>query len=330
MASSVSTSSDTRAWVITGPTSGIGRRTAMALAEHGPVVLVGRDRGKLAQLEEEIRAGGGIATSVVCDMSDIVSARRAAAQVAALGLPIVGVLNNAGIMTARPFTTAQGWDGAFATNHLGPSAFTEALLPALADGTNVVFVCSNAEDPERRFARAVGFRGSRYISAEASARGEWLPGGATTPGMDAYATSKQGNLATVLAFARETPRLRFNAVEPGFTPGSSLGREGNVAVRLLFRYVLSPVAPMVKSWSNPERAARIITTILTDTSNRSGVYYDNRGRPMLPSAQVRDPAFHERYVAETRALLATVPDPADAETTGPARRAMHAGGSRGG
>jgi hypothetical protein len=28
---------------------------------------------------------------------------------------------------------------------------------------------------------------------------------------------------------------------------------------------------------------------------------------MLASAQVRDPAFAERYVAETRALLATVP-----------------------
>ncbi|MEW9702880.1 hypothetical protein [Paenibacillus sp. SI8] len=30
------------AWIITGPTSGIGRRTALELAKHGTVVLVGR------------------------------------------------------------------------------------------------------------------------------------------------------------------------------------------------------------------------------------------------------------------------------------------------
>jgi alkanesulfonate monooxygenase SsuD/methylene tetrahydromethanopterin reductase-like flavin-dependent oxidoreductase (luciferase family) len=63
------------------------------------------------------------------------------------------------------------------------------------------------EDPERKPAVAAGFRGARYISAKASARGEWAPGGSSNPGFDAYATSKQGTLATDLAFARETPRL---------------------------------------------------------------------------------------------------------------------------
>jgi hypothetical protein len=37
------------------------------------------------------------------------------------------------------------------------------------------------------------------------------------------------------------------------------------------------------------------------------VYYDEKGRPMVASAQVRTPAFCQRYVAETRKLLATVP-----------------------
>ncbi len=119
----------------------------------------------------------------------------------------------------------------FATNHLGPFALTEALVPHLPDGANVVFVASAVEDPERKPAEAVGFRGARYISAEASARGEWMPGGSTMPGMDAYATSKQCNLATALAFARETPRLHFNAVEPGFNPTTSLGRDANAFVR---------------------------------------------------------------------------------------------------
>jgi NAD(P)-dependent dehydrogenase (short-subunit alcohol dehydrogenase family) len=33
-----------KAYIITGPTSGIGYRTALELARHGTVVLVGRNR----------------------------------------------------------------------------------------------------------------------------------------------------------------------------------------------------------------------------------------------------------------------------------------------
>jgi NAD(P)-dependent dehydrogenase (short-subunit alcohol dehydrogenase family) len=270
-------------------------------------VLVGRSPGKLDEVEQEIRARGGHAVPVVCDLSDVRDARRAAAQIAALGLPVGGLLNNAGIMAARPFQTAQGWDGTFATDHLGPFALTEALIPALPDGANVVFICSGVEDPERRPAVIAGFRGARYISAEASARGEWAPGGSSHPGLDAYATAKMCNLATVFAFAREIPRLSFNAVEPGFNPGTDLGGDANVALRLVAKYVLSPLAPYIKYWSNPKRASEVITTALTDDAFLTGVYYEETGRPMLGSALVRDPAFQDRVVAETRALLATVP-----------------------
>lgn len=302
-------SSTAKAWVITGPTAGIGRRTALELAKHGTVVLVGRSRSKLDEVEREIRAQGGYAVSVVSDLSDVTSARRAAADIAALELPIAGLLNNAGIMPTRPFTSAQGWDATFATDHLGPFALTEALIPSLPDGANVVFIVSAVEDPERKPAVTSGFRGSRYVSAEASARGEWAPGGSSKSGFDAYATAKQGNLATVLAFAREFPRLRFNAVEPGFNPGSDLGRDANAALRFVAKNVLSPLAPLIKYWSNPKTAARVITKVLTDDSKQTGVYFDENGKPMRGSEQIQDPAFQDRYVAETRALLATVPGP---------------------
>jgi hypothetical protein len=59
--------------------------------------------------------------------------------------------------------------------------------------------------------------------------------------------------------------------------------------------------------STPKRAARVITTILTDTSGRTGVYYDEGGQPMSGSTLMRDPKFQDRVVAETRALLSTVP-----------------------
>jgi NAD(P)-dependent dehydrogenase (short-subunit alcohol dehydrogenase family) len=160
---------------------------------------------------------------VVCDVSDIASVRQAAAQIVALHLPIAGLLNNAGILQMHATKNALGWDMSCATNHLGPFALTEALVPHLSDAANVLFVVSAVEDPERKPAVAVGFRGGRYISVEANARGEWKPGGSTMPGMDAYATSKQCILATAMAFARETPRLHFNAIEPGLNPTTGLG-----------------------------------------------------------------------------------------------------------
>jgi len=180
-------------------------------------------------------------------------------------------------------------------------------VPHLPDGANVVFVCSGAEDPERKLARIAGFRGSRYISAEASARGEWQPGGSRMPGADAYATSKQCILAAAMVFARETPRLRFNALEPGFTPNTGLGREANFFLRLVANYILPLVAPHIKYWSTPKRAARVATEVLINASGQTGLYYDEGGQPMLGSELVRDLKFQDRVVAETRALLATAP-----------------------
>jgi NAD(P)-dependent dehydrogenase (short-subunit alcohol dehydrogenase family) len=310
-ADSIHASSNQNVYIVTGPTSGIGRATALELAKHATVVLVGRNRLKLGEVQKSIERKGQHAVSVVCDLSDLASVRRAAAEIVALQLPIAGLLNNAGIMQMRPTKNALGWDMSFATNHLGPFALTEALVPSLPNGANVVFVVSAVEDPERKPAVAAGFRGGRYISAEASARGEWKPGGAKRPGFDAYATSKQAMLAATMAFARETPRLHFNAIEPGFNPTTGLGGgDVGASVRFLQKFVVPLLVPLfipfMKILSTPKRAARVITKILIDASGQTGVYYNEGGHPMLGSALVRDPKFQDRVVAETRALLATI------------------------
>jgi NAD(P)-dependent dehydrogenase (short-subunit alcohol dehydrogenase family) len=137
-----------------------------------------------------------------------------------------------------PLENSIGWDVTFATNYLGPFVLTEALIPHLPDGANVAFVASGVEDPERKPAKAAGFRGGRLISVQASARGQWMPGGSKMPGADACATSKQCLLAAAMVFARGTPRLRINAIEPGFTPNTGLGRDANAFLRFLANYLL--------------------------------------------------------------------------------------------
>ncbi len=300
-------STNRNAYIITGPTSGIGLASALEVAKHGTVILVGRSPAKLDTVQKTIERRGRSAVSVVCDLSDIVSVRRAAAQIIALHLPIVGLLNNAGVQNPRVMKNATGWDMTFVTNHLGPFALTETLMPHLEDGANVLFIGSATEDPERAPARRAGFRGGRYISAEASVQGEWKPGGSTRPGMDAYATSKQCNIVTAMVLARENPRLHVHAMEPGIMFNTGLHGNMNIFFVILAHAIVPLMAPFVKVLSTPKRAARIITRILTDTSGQTGLYYDEGGHPMQGSALVRDPVFQNRVVSETRTFLKTLP-----------------------
>jgi NAD(P)-dependent dehydrogenase (short-subunit alcohol dehydrogenase family) len=294
-------------YVVTGPTSGIGLRTALELAKWGTVILVGRNRGKLRKVEAKIARAGCKALSVVCDLSDPSSVRQAATEIIALDLPITGVLNNAGIMQTRPTKNRLGWDSTYATNHLGPFALTEALVPYLKDGANIVFIASAVENPEHKPAQRFGFRGGRFISVAANARGEWQPNGSKLPGGDAYATSKQAILAAALGFARETPRLHFNAVEPGVNPTTSLGHDLNFIMRLLMKAVATLLVPLlrpfIKVLSTPKRAARVIIKVLVNESNRTGKYYDESGHVMLASSVVREPLFQDQVIAQTRAFL---------------------------
>lgn len=295
-----------KAYIITGPTSGIGYATALELAKHGTVILVGRNRDKLNQVQKTIEEAGQKAVYVVCDISDMKSVQLAAQEITELQFPVVGLLNNAGIMPSKAAKSAQGWDMTFATNHLGAFALTEALVPSLPDGANVVFIASAIEDPERKPAKVMGMKGGRYISAEASARGEWKEGGSRMAGVDAYATSKQCILASAMVFARENRRLHFNAVEPGITRGTSLGAETtNAVVHFLFGQLMAILPPFSKYSSTPKKSAKVITKILTDESGATGVYFDEKGNPMLGSELSRDPRFQKRVVEETRDLLQT-------------------------
>jgi hypothetical protein len=115
----------------------------------------------------------------------------------------------------------------------------------------------------------------------------------------------------MMAFARETPRLHFSAVEPGINPTTGLGGDVNAFVRFLQTYLIPLLVPLlmpfIKILSTPKRAARVITKILIDASGQTGVYYDQSGHPWLGSTQVRDTKFQDRIVAETRALLSKIP-----------------------
>jgi len=102
----------------------------------------------------------------------------------------------------------------------------------------------------------------------------------------------------------QLPKLHFNAVEPGITPGTGLGGDANVILRFVFGRVLTLFPPFRQYRSTPERAAHVISKVVTDQSGKTGIYYDEKGKPMTGSALVQDTKFQDLVIKETRDFLA--------------------------
>lgn len=129
--------------VVTGANSGIGFRTAEALAAHGArVVLACRD---LVRAERAVqRIGGEHVTCAGLDLASMSSVREFAENWTG---PIDILVNNAGVMAPpKPARTADGFELQFGTNHLAHFVLTGLLLPALlaARRARVVTVASIA------------------------------------------------------------------------------------------------------------------------------------------------------------------------------------------
>jgi short-subunit dehydrogenase len=138
-----------RGALVTGASSGIGRALALRLAREGArVALVARRAEALAALADEIRAGGGEALALPCDVADRRQAEAAAARAAEALSGVDLLVNNAGYGGHRRFLD---WDvddieRMLRVNFLGSVYFTKVLLPAMVERGSgaVVFVASVA------------------------------------------------------------------------------------------------------------------------------------------------------------------------------------------
>lgn len=185
--------------LVTGASRGIGRATAKALAQAGEHVLIhyGTSFNEAESLAEEIRAGGGDATTLKADVAAPGGASLLAEQVrnvAAAGLHTLVL--NAGISKAGSLEshTEEDFDRLFATNVRGPFFLLQQLLPLLHEGSSVTVVSSVAA------AGPLGY-----------------PGQAGVPALPAYAATK-GALETLVRHWASLlgPRgIRVNAVAPG-------------------------------------------------------------------------------------------------------------------
>jgi len=150
---------------ITGATHGIGRATALAFGRAGYAVGVcARTAGKVDALVAELRREGFAAAGAAADVSQPEPVSHAVEQISG-ALGEIGLLvNNAGVLIARPFEelTLEEWDTTMATNVRSLFVVTRAVLPGMrrrGEGT-VVNVASLAA--RNGFAGGAAYTASKH------------------------------------------------------------------------------------------------------------------------------------------------------------------------
>ncbi|MFA5919630.1 MAG: SDR family oxidoreductase [Candidatus Nanopelagicaceae bacterium] len=119
--------------IVTGAGSGIGRAAAIQFAMQGGKVLIADLNEATANVvAEEIRAAGGVAVTVVGDLSDQVIVDRVVTTAIEQFGTIDVLVNNAGIMdsmSANDEVTTKEWDRVIRVNLTAPFMLSRAALP---------------------------------------------------------------------------------------------------------------------------------------------------------------------------------------------------------
>src|SRR5258708_26667205 len=133
--------------LVTGASRGIGRATALALAETGAHVLVhyGRSAQEAQSLVESIHSKGGRADAIRADFGTPEAATLLAKEVRSIvGKQLDVLVLNAGISKAARIAdyTLEDFDNLFATNVRSPFFLVQQLLPILGEGSNIIVISS--------------------------------------------------------------------------------------------------------------------------------------------------------------------------------------------
>jgi NAD(P)-dependent dehydrogenase (short-subunit alcohol dehydrogenase family) len=184
--------------LVTGASKGIGRATALALAEAGAHVLIhyGRSAQEAEALVSEIQTKGGSADAISADLGTPNGASLLAKQVRSIvGDRLDVLVLNAGISKAARIAdyTVEDFDNLFATNVRGPFFLVQQLLPVLGENSSIVVISS---------------LGARSVVGKSSLE---------NPSILAYASTK-GALETLVKnwAAILGPRgIRVNGIAPG-------------------------------------------------------------------------------------------------------------------
>jgi NAD(P)-dependent dehydrogenase (short-subunit alcohol dehydrogenase family) len=254
-----------RTFLVTGGNTGIGLATVRGLAARGGRVHIAcrsPEKAQAAVARIAAETGNDAAGFLPLDLASLASVRRCAGTFLALGQPLHGLINNAGVGGRRGLT-ADGFELTFGVNHLGHFALTAALAGNLAASAPARVVTVSSDSHYQ--ARGVDFAALRGPTRSLT-------------GLREYAVSKLCNVlfAQELARRMQGRGVTSCALHPGMVASD------------IWRRVPWPVRPLLtRRMLSAEQGGQTSLYCATapELAGVSGRFYDNcREREPSPAA----------------------------------------------
>ncbi len=283
--------------LVTGPTRGLGKELALALARRRcHLILLGRSSTELDDVAAATqKLGASSAHTVVLDLASFASIRASAQQVHKLlankGIRgIDAVVANAGIqMKDRLHTTSDGLETTFGVNVVGNHLLLNLLQPVMAHMAHVVVVGSGTHfgDPVTKLVVAA----PRWEEPQQLAKTGGPEANTARAGQRAYSTSKLAlNYLVHELNRRWGTSIRANIYDPGLMPGTGLARDLPPKKQWIWNNIMPALKLLPGVSSTANSAERLARLVLAEEHGEAVNEYFEIGKLSKASAASNDPA----------------------------------------
>ena len=298
--------------LVTGPSGGLGMAATLAIAnrpapERPDLLLVGRAGHALTEVANAARGAGATVHEIGCDLARLADVRAAGQkatdllEAGAVG-PLRALVANAGVAVVDTHnTSADGYESTFAVNYLAHAQLIGDLLDSFVAPARIVLLGSNTYH-QNIVRRMLGVPPADWRDPIELARPTAPDVPATLErGGIAYSDSKLAILYYAHELQRRTPAgINVAVFEPGFMPGTGLGRNQSPSLQRIGRLM-----QRIPGISSPTRSGPALASLVLDdrwAHLRDGAFVvKDKERDVKPFAN--DPDREARLWDATAELL---------------------------
>lgn len=263
---------DGKTVIITGATSGVGKETAISLAEQNALLVLpvrNMEKGKKVKSEIEVESGNTGIYIMECDLASFDSIRNFAGEFKKRFRHLHVLINNAGTWENERKESVDGIEMTFAVNHLAPFLLTSLLLDVMQNSSPARIINVSSEAHRAVKMDFTDLEGKKKFS-----------------GFKAYGRSKLANILFTrhLSSLLDENQITVNSLHPG-----------GVATNLYDK--LNPVLGWVakKFMISPRKGAEtpVYLASSSEVDGITGEYFKNR-KITKPSSGARDDQSAEK------------------------------------
>ena len=298
--------------LVTGPSGGLGMAATLAIAnrpapERPDLLLVGRAGHALTEVANAARGAGATVHEIGCDLARLADVRAAGQkatdllEAGAVG-PLRALVANAGVAVVDTHNaSADGYESTFAVNYLAHAQLIGDLLDSFVAPARIVLLGSNTYH-QNIVRRMLGVPPADWRDPIELARPTAPDVPATLErGGIAYSDSKLAILYYAHELQRRTPAgINVAVFEPGFMPGTGLGRNQSPSLQRIGRLM-----QRIPGISSPTRSGPALASLVLDdrwAHLRDGAFVvKDKERDVKPFAN--DPDREARLWDATAELL---------------------------